>query len=149
MEIILRDDIKGLGYKNDIVKVKPGYGRNYLIPKGLAIIATESAKKVVAENIRQAAHKADKIKAQASELATNLGGLTVIVPAKVSETGKIFGAVTTIQLADELRKLGFDIDRRKITIDNSNEVKTLGDYTATIDLHREVKQKISFKVIAD
>ncbi|HAI75983.1 MAG TPA: 50S ribosomal protein L9 [Microscillaceae bacterium] len=149
MEIILKDDIKGLGYKNDIVKVKPGYGRNYLIPKGLAIIATESAKKVVAENIRQAAHKAEKIKAEAAELAARLGNQTVVVPAKVSETGKIFGAVTTIQLADELRKLGFDIDRRKITIDNSNEVKTLGDYTATIDLHREVKQKINFKVVAD
>jgi large subunit ribosomal protein L9 len=146
MEIILKEDVKGLGYKNDIVNVKPGYGRNYLIPQGLAIVASTTNKKIIAENQRQAAHKAEKIKGEAVELQQTIQSAVLEVPAKVSETGKIFGAVTTIQLADALKKQNINVDRRKITIDQS-EVKLVGDYTATIDLHREVKAKLNFKVI--
>jgi large subunit ribosomal protein L9 len=147
MEIILKEDVVGLGYKNDIVKVKPGYGRNFLIPRGSAILATESARKVLAENLKQAAHKAAKVKQDAAEVAIQIEAIALEVLAKVSETGKIFGAVTTIQIADALKTQGIEIDRRKISIDQK-EVKTLGDYTATIDLHREVKGHLKFKVIA-
>lgn len=146
MEVILKEDISGLGYKHDIVNVKPGYGRNYLIPQGLAILATPSAKKVLAENLKQAAHKAAKIKGDAEELANKIQELTLEIPAKVSETGKIFGAVTTIQLAEALQKNGLEIDRRKISIDQK-EVKFLGDFTASVDLHREVKATLKFKVV--
>lgn len=146
MEIILKTDIAGLGYKNDLVSVKPGYGRNYLIPQGFAEIASPSNKKVLAENIKQAAHKADKLKKDAEELAASIGDLTLDLPAKVGESGKIFGRVTSIQIADALKAKGFDIDRKKIAIDG--EVKNLGDYTATLDLHKEVKHKVKFTVIA-
>ncbi|WP_026999153.1 50S ribosomal protein L9 [Eisenibacter elegans] len=146
MEVILKEDVKGLGYKNDIVDVKPGYGRNYLIPQGLAALATPAAKKMLAENLKQAAHKAEKIKTAALDLANKLATVRVELPAKVSETGKIFGAITTIQLADALKAQGFDLDRRKISI-NEKEIKALGEYSATIDLHREVKQQVTFVVI--
>lgn len=145
MEIILKTDIAGLGYKNDLVDVKPGFGRNYLIPEGYATLATPSAKKIMAENIKQAAHKAEKIKMDADALALSIGDLTLDIPAKVGESGKIFGKVTTIQIAESLRLKGFDIDRKKITIDS--EVKTIGEYVATIDLHKEVKHKIKFVVV--
>ncbi|MCS6820633.1 MAG: 50S ribosomal protein L9 [Microscillaceae bacterium] len=147
MEVILKEDVKGLGYKNDIVKVRPGYGRNYLIPRGLAILATESAKKMLAENLKQAAHKAARIKQEALDLAERLTATTLEVPAKVSETGKIFGAVTTIQLADALASKGFEIDRRKITILDA-EIKTIGEYSMQIDLHKEVKPVVKFKVVS-
>jgi large subunit ribosomal protein L9 len=146
MEVILKEDVKGLGYKNDIVDVKPGYGRNYLIPQGFAALATPAAKKMLAENLKQAAHKAEKIKTAALDLANKLATVRVELPAKVSETGKIFGAITTIQLADALKAQGFDLDRRKISI-NEKEIKALGEYSATIDLHREVKQQVTFVVI--
>ncbi|OJJ20494.1 50S ribosomal protein L9 [marine bacterium AO1-C] len=149
MEVILKDDIQGLGYKNDIVTVKPGYGRNYLIPQGLAIQATKSAKKVLAENLKQAAHKAEKVKSDAMALAERIGDLVLEIPAKASETGKIFGSVTSTQLAAALAKVDEEyanIDRRKISFD-SKSVKTLGEYQATIDLHREVKHTITFKVV--
>lgn len=149
MEVILKDDVQGLGYRNDIVTVKPGYGRNYLIPQGLAIQATKSAKKVLAENLKQAAHKAEKIKSDAMALAEKIGELVLEIPAKASETGKIFGSVTSTQLAAALAKANpefADIDRRKISFD-SKAVKTLGEYQATIDLHREVKHTIKFKVV--
>ena len=145
MEIILKTDIAGLGYKNDLVDVKPGFGRNYLIPEGYATLATPSAKKIMAENIKQAAHKAEKIKMDADAIALAIGDLTLDIPAKVGESGKIFGKVTTIQIAESLRLKGFDIDRKKITIDS--EVKTVGEYAATIDLHKEVKHKIKFVVV--
>lgn len=145
MEIILREDIKGLGYKNDLVTVKGGYGRNYLIPQGLAIIASPSNKKMIAENVRQASHKADKVKKDAEELAAKLEGVTLEIPAKAGESGKIFGAVTTLQLADALKEKGFDIDRRRISL--NGEVKSLGEYTAEIDLHKEVKQDITIQVV--
>ena len=147
MEIILKEDIKGLGYKNDVVAVKPGYGRNFLIPKGAAIMATESAKKVVAENVKQAAHKAEKLKTDALSIAEKLAGVTIEIKAKVGESGKIFGAVTSLQLSDVLKEKGFAIDRKKISF--KGDVKEVGEYTATIDLHKEVKQELKFKVVAE
>ena len=139
MEIILKTDITGVGYKNDIVSVKPGYGRNYLIPQGFATMATPSNRKVVAENVRQAAHKVEKIKNDALALAEQIGGLTLTLIAKAGESGKIFGRVTNTQIADALREKGFDIDRKKITIE---DVKMLGEYQATLDLHKEVKHQV-------
>lgn len=147
MEIILKEDIKGLGYKNDVVTVKPGYGRNFLIPKGAATMATESAKKVVAENVKQAAHKAEKLKTDALSVAEKLAGVTIEIKAKVGESGKIFGAVTSLQLSDVLKEKGFAIDRKKISF--KGDVKEVGEYTATIDLHKEVKQELKFKVVAE
>ncbi len=147
MEIILKEDVQGLGYKNDIVVVKPGYGRNYLIPKGAATMATPSAKKILAENLKQAAHKAEKIKNDAMALAEKIAAATIEVSAKVSETGKIFGAVTNIQIADALKAKGIEIDRRKISF-KQDDVKTVGTYTAQADLHREVKANFSFTVVA-
>jgi large subunit ribosomal protein L9 len=147
MEIILKTDIAGLGYKNDIVAVKPGYGRNYLIPQGFATLATGSSRKILAENIKQVAHKAEKVKLDASALAESIGDLTLDIPAKVGESGKIFGRVTTIQISEVLKEKGFDVDRKKISLDS--EVKFVGEYTATLDLHKEVKHKVKFNVVAD
>lgn len=147
MEIILKEDIQGLGYKNDIVKVKPGYGRNFLIPKGFAVMATASARKVLAENIKQAAHKAAKIKQDAQELATKLEAVSISIAAKVSEAGKIFGSITTIQIADAFEKQGIAVDRRKISF-VEKEIKSVGEFSAIADLHREVKATIKFKVVA-
>lgn len=145
MEIILKDDIKGLGYKDDIVTVKPGYGRNYLIPQGLAVIASPSNKKMAEENARQAAHKAEKVKNDAQAIADKMGDLTLEIPAKAGESGKIFGAVTTLQVADSLKERGFEVDRRKIYF--NQDIKNLGEYTAEIDLHKEVKKEITIKVV--
>ncbi|MFD2514306.1 50S ribosomal protein L9 [Pontibacter locisalis] len=147
MEVILKDDVKGLGYKNDTVTVKPGYGRNYLIPQGMAVIASVSNKKVVAENIRQAAHKAEKIQNDAQELANSIGDITLEIPAKVGETGKIFGSVTTNQLSEVLKAKGFDVDRKRISFDQ--DVKTAGEYTATLNLHKEVKHQVRFNVVSE
>lgn len=144
VEIILKEDIAGLGYKNDIVEVRPGYARNFLIPKGYAVTATASAKKVQTENIRQAAHKAEKIRTEAEQLAASIGDMTLEIAAKLGETGKIFGKVTTTQIADALRAKGFEVDRKKISLDG--DVKSAGDYTATLDLHKEVKHKVKFTV---
>jgi large subunit ribosomal protein L9 len=146
MEIILKDDVKGLGYKNDLVTVKPGYGRNYLLPQGLAILADKSAKKIVAENVRQAAHKAEKVKADAQAVADQVGAQVFDLPAKVGETGKIFGRVTTLQLAEALKNKGIDIDRKRLSFDQ--EPATAGDYTATLNLHKEVKHTVNFRVVA-
>lgn len=147
MEVILKVDIKGLGFKNDQVTVRPGYGRNYLIPQGLAILATTSNKKVVAENLRQAAHKAEKILTAARTLAENIGESVLEIKAKAGESGKIFGAVTTLQVSDALKEKGFDVDRRKISFEG--EVKMLGEYYAQIALHKEVTHRVKFVVIAD
>lgn len=144
MEVILKEDIKGLGYKNDLVDVRPGYGNNFLIPRGLAIVATVSAKKVLAENIKQAAHKAEKLKKDASELAEKIKGTTVEITAKVGDTGKIFGAVTSLQVSDALSKKGINVDRKRITF--KGEVKEVGEYTALVDLHKEVKVELKFTV---
>ena len=146
MEIILKTDIVGLGYKNDVVAVKPGYGRNYLIPQGFAAMATGSNKKILAENIKQVAHKAEKVKMDATALAESIGDITLDIPAKVGESGKIFGRVTTIQISEVLKEKGFDVDRKKIALDS--EVKFVGEYTATLDLHKEVKHKVKFVVVA-
>lgn len=147
MEVILKVDIKGLGFKNDQVTVRPGYGRNYLIPQGLAILATTSNKKVVAENLRQAAHKAEKILTAARTLAESIGESVLEIKAKAGESGKIFGAVTTLQVSDALKEKGFDVDRRKISFEG--EVKMLGEYYAQIALHKEVTHRVKFVVIAD
>ena len=146
MEIILKDDVKGLGYKNDLVTVKSGYGRNYLLPQGLAIMADKSAKKIVAENVRQAAHKAEKVKADMQAIADRIGDQVFDLPAKVGETGKIFGRVTTLQLADALKAKGIEVDRKRLSFDQ--EPATAGDYTATLNLHKEVKHTVHFRVVA-
>ena len=147
MEVILKQDIKGLGEQNDIVNVKPGYGRNYLIPQGFAIQATVSAKKVLAENIKQAQFKQDKIKKDATELATKLETIKLSIGAKAGETGKIFGKVNSIQIADALKAKGFDVDRRRITFEV--EPKEIGEYLANLNLHKEVKVKVPFAVVAE
>ncbi len=147
MELILIEDVAGLGYKNDIVSVKKGYGRNYLIPQGKAVIASESARKVLAENLKQRAHKLAKIKADAEELAAKLAPVTLTIATKVSATGTIFGAVTNIQIAEALAKLGFEIDRKTIVVKDT--VKEVGSYTATVKLHKEVSVEIPFEVVAE
>lgn len=147
MDIILKEDIKGLGYKNDIVKVRPGYGRNYLIPKGLAIMANDSNKKMIAENVKQAAHKAEKIKQDALAIAQRIGNLELEIFTKAGESGKIFGAITSLQISDALKNKGFSIDRKNITF--KGDVKMVGNYSATLDLHKEVKHEINFKVVAE
>ena len=146
MEIILKEDIAGLGYKNDIVKVKDGYGRNYLIPQGKAVIATESAKKILAENERQRAHKLAKIKADAEAQAAKLNGVKVVITAKVNEDGTIFGGVGAAQVAEALAAKGFEVDRKAIVAET---VKAVGEYTATINLHKEVKAEVTFEVAAE
>ena len=147
MELILKTDIKGLGYKNDLVIVKPGYGRNYLIPQGFAVLATQSNKKILAENIKQAAHKAEKIKTAAIDLASKLEELTLEIKAKIGDSGKIFGKVTTLQISDALAAKGFEIDRKKIAI--TVPVEGAGEFTADVDLHREVKTKVKFVVVGE
>lgn len=148
MEVILKTDVAKLGHKDDIITVKPGYARNYLIPNGIAIVATESARKVLNENLKQRAHKLAKIKQDAEELAAKMEGLKLTIGAKASSTGKIFGSVNTIQIAEALKAAGFDIDRKIILIKDES-IKDLGQYTATIKLHREVKVEISFDVVAE
>ena len=147
MEIILKTDIKGLGYKNDLVSVKPGYGRNYLIPQGFAVLATGSNKKILAENIKQAAHKAEKIKTEAENIAAKLAETTLEIKAKIGDSGKIFGKVTTLQNSDALATKGFEIDRKKIAI--TVPVEGAGEFTADIDLHREVKTQVKFVVVGE
>ncbi|MBT2557342.1 50S ribosomal protein L9 [Hymenobacter sp. ISL-91] len=147
MEVFLKDDVKGLGYKNDLVTVKPGYGRNYLMPQGLAVLADKTNKKIVAENVRQAAHKADKVKGDAQSLADQIGDMVLDIPAKVGESGKIFGRVTTLQLSDALKAKGIEVDRKRLSFDT--DPTSVGEYTASADLHREVKHKIRFNVVAE
>ena len=147
MEIILKQDIKNLGEKDDIVKVKPGYGRNYLIPEGYASLATLSAKKILAENIKQATFKQEKIRKDADAIAAKLEGVKLTIGAKAGESGKIFGAVNTIQVADALKKEGFEVDRRRITFEV--EPKFVGEYVANLNLHKEVKVKVQFEVVAE
>src|SRR5882757_4952362 len=136
MEVILKQDVKNLGEKDDIVKVKPGYGRNFLIPKGFAQQATESARKVLAENLKQAQFKQEKIRKDADAIAAKLEGVKLTI-----------GAINTIQIADALKKEGFEVDRRRITFDA--EPKMVGEYTANLNLHKEVKVKVPFTVVAE
>ena len=147
MQVILKEDVVNLGYKDDIVTVKDGYGRNFLIPQGKAVIASDSAKKVLAENLKQRAHKLAKIKADAQELAAKLEGVSLTIGAKTSSTGTIFGSVTNIQVAEALAKAGFEVDRKIIYIKES--VKEVCTYKATVKLHKEVSVEISFEVVAE
>jgi large subunit ribosomal protein L9 len=147
MDVILKTDIKGLGYKNDLVEVKPGHGRNYLIPQGFAVLATASNKRVLEENIKQAAHKAEKIKTSAEALAEKIANTTLEIKAKIGDSGKIFGKVTTLQISDALAEKGIEVDRKKISINQS--VSTAGEFEAEVDLHREVKTTVKFVVIAE
>jgi large subunit ribosomal protein L9 len=148
MEIILLHDVNKLGQKDDIVNVKDGYGRNYLIPRGFALAATSSAKKMHAENLRQRAHKEEKIKAAAQEIAGKLEGVKITVGAKTSTSGKIFGSVNTIQIAESLKEKGFDIDRKNITLP-LDQIKEIGSYKAVVKLHRDVKVEIEFEIIGE
>ena len=146
MEIILKEDIIGLGYKNDIVNVKSGYGRNYLIPQGKGVIASESAKKVLAENLKQQAHKLAAIKAEAEKKAEALNGVELVIESKVSATGVTYGSVNANVVADELQKKGFEIDRKIITM---HDIKTVGEFEATIHFHKEVEVKLPIKVVGE
>ena len=146
MEIILKEDVVNLGYKNDIVTVKSGYGRNYLIPTGKAVIASPAAKKMLAEELKQRAHKMEKIKKDAEAVAEQLKEVSLTIATKVSATGTIFGSVSNIQIAEELAKLGHNIDRKIIVVKG---VKEVGSYTATVKLHKEVSVEIPFEVVAE
>jgi large subunit ribosomal protein L9 len=148
MDVILKQDVSNLGHAEDIVTVRNGYGRNYLIPQGLAILATPSARKIHAENQRQRAHKLEKIREDALGLQSKLEGTKLTIGAKTSSKGKIFGSVNTIQIAESLNKLGFEIDRRQIAI-KDELIKEVGTYTATIKLHRDVKVDIEFEIISE
>lgn len=147
MEVILKQYIANLGHKDDIVEVKNGYGRNYLIPKGLAVLATASAKKIHAENLKQRAHKEERIKNDALALAEKIKAIEIKIGAKTSSTGKIFGSVNTIQIADILKEKGVEVDRRKIEIKDS--IKEVGTYKAIIKLHREVDVELPFEVFSE
>ena len=146
MEIILKEDIIGLGYKNDIVNVKSGYGRNYLIPTGKGVIASVSAKKVLAENLKQQAHKLAALKAEAEKKAESLNGVELVIEAKVSATGVTYGSVNANIVAEELQKKGFEIDRKIITM---HDIKKVGNYEATIHFHKEVEVKVPVIVVAE
>ena len=148
MEVILKKNVDKLGYANEIVKVKPGYGRNFLIPQGYAILATASAKKAHEEVMRQKAHKETKLAAEAQELASKLAESKVSIVTKAGENGKIFGSVNTVQLSEALKKAGFEIDRRSISIKNE-PIREVGTYEAEANLFKGVKQLFSFEVVAE
>ena len=146
MEIILKEDIIGLGYKNDIVNVKNGYGRNYLIPTGKGVIASESAKKVLAENLKQQAHKLAAIKAEAEKKGSALDGVSLTIAAKVSATGALYGSVNAAIVAEELAKKGIEVDRKIITM---HDIKKVGEFEATVHFHKEVEVKVPVIVVAE
>lgn len=148
MEVILKSNIEKLGAKDEIVKVRPGYARNYLIPRGYAIAATDSTRKMLSENLKQRAHKETKILDEAQALASKLEALDLKIGTKASDTGKIFGSVNTIQLSEALAKAGFNIDRKSISI-NDDHIKTLGAYEAKVKLHKEVSAVVKFEVVAE
>lgn len=148
MDIILKETVEGLGYASDLVTVKAGYGRNFLIPTGKAILATESAKKVREENLRQRAHKEAKIVEEAKGFAAKLEEMAIKIGAKVGESGKIFGSVNTIQLAEAINALGVVVDRKNISIVNE-PIKSVGSYEAVVKFHKEVETTITFEVISE
>ena len=149
MDIILKQDVTNLGYKNDIVTAKAGYARNYLIPQSMAILATERNRKILAEEMRQQAHKEQKIKDEATEKAKALEGLKLQIPAKAAATGKIFGSVNNIMIANAIKEAtGIEVDRKNIVL-NEDAIKEVGDYTAKIRLHKEVAVDIDFNVFAE
>lgn len=146
MEIILKEDIIGLGYKNDIVTVKNGYGRNYLIPTGKGVIASESAKKVLAENLKQQAHKLAALKAAAEEKSAKFDGVALVIPAKVSATGQLYGSVNAAKVAEALAEKGIEVDRKIITM---RDIKHVGDFEAVVHFHKEVEVKVPVTVVAE
>lgn len=148
MEVILTKDVSNLGYINDIVKVKPGYGRNYLIPQGLAVLANETNRKIHTENLRQRAHKLAAIKEAAEKSSSVLESIVLTVKAKAGENGKLFGSVTSAHLSDVLKRMGYDIDRKQIVMP-SEQIRNVGTYQAEILLHRDIKTKVSFEVSGD
>ena len=148
MEVILKKNVDNLGFKDDVVTVKDGYGRNFLIPQGYAIVATSSAKKAHEEVLKQRSHKENKVKEEASAIASKLEGLTLKVTTKAGESGKIFGSVTTIAVSEALKAEGIEVDRKSIKIENE-PVKELGSYKATAILHKEVSQDFNFEVVAE
>ena len=148
MEIILKQDIPNLGYENDIVKVKPGYARNYLIPKGMAIIASENNRKVLAEVQRQKSFKEEKLREEAETTAKLLDKVSLKIGAKVGTSGKIFGSVNAIQISDALKEKGYDIDRKKIEVDG-DAIKDVGEYVAKVNLYKDIKGEVKFEVVPE
>ncbi|MBA3284318.1 MAG: 50S ribosomal protein L9 [Nitrosopumilus sp.] len=148
MEVILKQDVEKLGYKDDVVKVKPGFARNYLIPQGMAIIANQSNRKQHSDIMKQREFKLAKIRQDADGMAAKLEGVKLQIGAKVGDTGRIYGSVTTIQVADALKAKGYDIDRKNITLPEDH-IKTLGTYHATITLHKDKKADVEFEVVAE
>ena len=146
MEVILKQDIKNLGYTDDVVKVRGGYGLNFLIPNGMAVIANTTNRKIHAEVVKQRAHKLGKLKNDAEKLASSLEGVTINIPAKVGEKGKLFGSVTSQNLVDVLKKMGLDIDKKQISMPEEH-IKKTGTYTATVAVHRDIKAKLTFDVV--
>lgn len=149
MEIILKQDVANLGHENDIVIVKNGYARNYLIPMGMAALATDINRKILAENLKQKAHKIEKIRNEANLLAGKLNDITVKIATKVSDSGKIYGSINNIQIAEAIAsQYGIEVDRKKISIEGSN-IKEVGSYTATVSIHKDVKATVNVDVVAE
>lgn len=148
MEVILKQDMKGLGFKDDVVKVRPGYGRNFLIPKGIADLATETNKKILAENIKQRSFKEEKLRKEAIANAEKLAEVSISVGAKAGESGKIFGSVTNIQIAEALKKAGYDVERKNIEL-KEDAIKALGSYTAKVRLYKDITADVKFEVVAE
>lgn len=146
MEVILKQDIKNLGYADDVVKVRPGYGRNYLIPRGMAVLANETNKKIHNEVLKQRSHKVAKVRGDAEKLASALEGVTLSISAKVGENGKLFGSVTSQQLMDKLKSMGYSIDKKQIVMPEDH-IKRTGTYTAEVIVHRDIRAKLSFEVV--
>jgi large subunit ribosomal protein L9 len=147
MKIILKQDVRALGYKDDVIEVKNGYANNFLIPRGMAIVANQSNLKVLAENIKQAKFKQEKIKQDATQLAEKINGMTIEIGTKAGANGKIFGSITALQISQFLKNKGYEVDRRRIVLDE--DIKNIGAYGATINLHREVSVKISLNVVSE
>ena len=148
MEVILKQDVDGLGYLNDIVNVKSGYGRNYLIPRGMAVLATVSEKKVMAENIKQREHKESKLREAAEQIAEAITKNPLKIGAKVGEKGKIFGSVNTIQIADAIKALGHEVERKNIKI-KEDAIKEVGSYEAEVIFHKDVVKTVAFEVVEE
>ncbi|MBK8498580.1 MAG: 50S ribosomal protein L9 [Flavobacteriales bacterium] len=148
MEVILKQDVEHLGFADDVVKVREGYARNFLLPRGLATVATESARKQLTETLKQRSHKLAKIKADAERMASGLGDKTLRIGAKVGEKGRIFGSVNTIMIADALKAIGFEVDRKHIKL-KGEAIKSIGKYEAEVTFHRDVVRTIPFEVVEE
>ena len=148
MEVILKQDVEHLGFADDVVKVREGYARNFLLPRGLATVATDSARKQLTETLKQRAHKLAKIKADAEQMASGLGDKTLRIGAKVGEKGRIFGSVNTIMIADALKAIGFEVDRKHIKL-KGEAIKSIGKYEAEVTFHRDVVRTIPFEVVEE